>query len=121
MLNGYEICLNTINYLISNMQDFIHRLCAFILDYFGHGGDTPYKRFTYARTAKVSFLKIKCSLSVCIFTKLIPPRVYFGQILVPNNINFSNGLIWVCVSAKMVPLRVCCMFVSTTFIQTKGI
>ncbi len=36
MLNMYEICLNTTNYLIFNMQDFRYWLCTFMLDCFGH-------------------------------------------------------------------------------------
>ncbi len=34
MLYGYEICLNTTNYLIFNMQDFIYWLCTSILNCF---------------------------------------------------------------------------------------
>ncbi len=34
MLNEYEICLNTTNYLTVNMQDFRYWLCTFISDCF---------------------------------------------------------------------------------------
>ncbi len=35
MLNGYMICLNTTNYLMFNMPDFIYWLCTSILNCFG--------------------------------------------------------------------------------------
>ncbi len=76
MLNGYDMCLNTTNYLIFNMQDFRYWLCPSILFWSGDG--TPHCGWIKMWYVISGFQK-KCQ-NICLENKWIWMEVnlYYG-------------------------------------------
>ncbi len=105
IINVYEICLNTTNYPIFNMQDFRYCLWTFILDSFGQLVSPPCN----GRCGKINILTVDLDIlreSLCFRTSLMSTFHFISansfshfrrlqmvkyMILTYNNARYVNG------------------------------
>ncbi len=93
MINVYEICLNTTNYPIFNMQDFIYYMWTSILDCFGQLESPPWNYSLYPVTHTGLCLSIYISRVICTPTKLKltwPSATHIK----PRNLKFKHLLMY---------------------------